>query len=155
MNVLRVPRESWVSLSKDLSGQPNINQSRVRPEQLAQIHKNGRAVVLMKDKRIYGFAALWPTLSDAWLELGTVFVSDAHAGQGYAHIMFNRLFELSKSLKKSVFLTARDPKMHKIAGGAEWVCPENWKDAPCACAIDPGRAMDDHRKLFYFHQPAS
>jgi GNAT superfamily N-acetyltransferase len=156
MTVPTVPMRTWKALSEELSKVPNINKSRIAPKMLAEAHRGGRAHTKRDaEGRIVAFGALWPTQSEVWLELGTMFVTDAYKGRGLAHAMFSDLLDLTKRLKKSVFLISKEQKIHSLASGADWVCPMDWTDSPCACAIDPNRAMGEGRKLFYFHQPAS
>lgn len=153
MSVLRVSNNAWASLSRELSTIPSINKTRISPKRLSKAFREDMAYVVMDEKgKIIVFGALWPTQSEAWVELGTMFVADRFKGQGHASTMFNHLFELVKNLKKSVFLITRDSKVQSIANGADWVCPMNWEDSPCACAIPPSRAMSEGRKLYYFHQ---
>ncbi len=94
--LVEIPPEEIVVLSKRLKAVPSYYVPRLEPEQLAAVIRKRHAVIMWQEDRIEAFAALWPTNLPNCFELGTVWVGEGLRGQGLRGVLMAEAIALAR-----------------------------------------------------------
>lgn len=107
------------TLTEFLRRENCIMQSRVNVKALRELCESGRAYLKIEDSSPVAFAALWPSLSDRFLELGTVWVNPSHRGTGLANIAFEKCNLLAPE-NFMLYLITRKREIEEVAKKHGW-----------------------------------
>ncbi len=129
----------WSQLATHLTQESAILCGRVDANALRHMHKNGNAVVRVRDSQIVGFAALYETDTNGWFELGSVWVQPECRDLGIASSIFADLVKLASD--RRVFTITHNPKivhLAKKAGFVEATSSQVWlREVPFAATCGP------------------